>query len=409
MKLNIANPTTGAQQIVEMDDERKLRVFYEKRMSQEIEGDNLGEEYKGYVFKITGGNDKQGFPMMQGILQAGRVRLLLDKNSNCYRPRRRGERKRKSIRGCIVGPDLAVLNLVILKKGEAPLPGLTDKVIPRRLGPKRASNIRKLFNLSKKDDVRKYVVRRELPPKEKDGKTIKRTKAPKIQRLVTPLTLQRKRHRLALKRRRAAKSKAEAAEYARILALRNKEKRNAIISRKRSSMRSSVRLSVKISQKDSIKEEPKKAVAKAKAAGKKGTSAKKTATKKVAGGKSAAKKTSASAKGAKKTVAKPTSKKTAGGKEVAKAKAASKDGKKTGAKKTEASKKSTAPAKKTDTKAAPKKTAPSSSPATKITARKQTAPPAPKKTETPKKTAAPKKATPTKQATSAPKKTPAKK
>lgn len=50
--------------------------------------------------------------------------------------------------------------------GEKDIPGLTDTTIPRRLGPKRASKIRKLFNLSKEDDVRQYVVRRPLPPKE---------------------------------------------------------------------------------------------------------------------------------------------------------------------------------------------------------------------------------------------------
>lgn len=37
--------------------------------------------------------------------------------------------------------------------------------MPRRLGPKRANNIRKLFNLTKQDDVRKYVIRREVASK----------------------------------------------------------------------------------------------------------------------------------------------------------------------------------------------------------------------------------------------------
>ena len=50
--------------------------------------------------------------------------------------------------------------------GEQEIAGLTNKTIPRRLGPKRASKIRKLFNLSKEDDVRQYVVRRPLPAKE---------------------------------------------------------------------------------------------------------------------------------------------------------------------------------------------------------------------------------------------------
>ena len=56
------------------------RHFYDRRMGQEIDGEVLGDEYKGYIFKITGGNDKQGFPMKQGVLVNGRVRLLLKKS-----------------------------------------------------------------------------------------------------------------------------------------------------------------------------------------------------------------------------------------------------------------------------------------------------------------------------------------
>merc|ERR1711976_513637 len=125
--------------------------------------------------------------MKQGVLRNNRTKLLLSEGHSCYRPRRDGERKRKSVRGCIVGPDLSVLCLVVVKKGPAEIPGLTDVVIPKRLGPKRASKIRRLFNLSKDDDVRKFVIRREVV---KEGKKT-RTKAPKTQRLVTPVTRQR--------------------------------------------------------------------------------------------------------------------------------------------------------------------------------------------------------------------------
>jgi len=72
---------------------------------------------QGYVVRISGGNDKQGFPMKQGVLTTGRVRLLLSAGHSCYRPRRDGERRRKSVRGCIVDANLSVLNLVIIKKG----------------------------------------------------------------------------------------------------------------------------------------------------------------------------------------------------------------------------------------------------------------------------------------------------
>mmetsp|Transcript_48389 Transcript_48389/g.96902 ORF Transcript_48389/g.96902 Transcript_48389/m.96902 type:complete len:242 (+) Transcript_48389:53-778(+) len=219
MKFNISNPASGAQKVLEVDDERKLREFYDKRMNQEVVGDVLGDEFKGYIFKISGGNDKQGFPMKQGVMTTKRVRLLLRKGSSCYRQRRKGERKRKSVRGCIVSADIQVLNLVIVKKGEGELPGLTDVNVPRRLGPKRATRIRKLFALDKGDNLDQYRLKREI---ERPGKkpTIK---AGKIQRLVTPERLQRKRALKANKRDRGEEDKKQKAAYVKLKALRVKQ------------------------------------------------------------------------------------------------------------------------------------------------------------------------------------------
>jgi len=257
MKLNISYPATGCQKVIEIEDEAKLRPFFDKRISHEVEGEVLGDDFKGYIFKISGGNDKQGFPMLQGVLTATRVRLLFTKGMNCYRPRKRGERKRKSVRGCVVSSELSVLNLVVVKKGPAEIPGLTDTVKPRRLGPKRASRIRKLFNLTDKDDVRQYVIRRQVVAKVKEVKEgdeegekkekaapakVKKPyqKAPKIQRLVTPQRLQRKRHRASIKKQRWTKSRTEAEEYNKLLAQRMKEKRQVReqkIAKKRSESR----------------------------------------------------------------------------------------------------------------------------------------------------------------------------
>jgi len=224
MKFNIANPATGHQKLIDLDDEKRFRIFYDKKISQEVPGDSLGDEWKGYVFRITGGNDKQGFPMKQGVLLPYRVKLLLADGHSCYRPRRTGERKRKSVRGCIVGPDIAVLSLVIVKQGESDVPGLTDSVLPKRLGPKRATKIRRFFNLSKEDDVRKYVVRREVRST-KNPVAKPYTKAPKIQRLVTPIRLQRRRHLRSLKRRRIEHQKEQKAEYDSLIAKRVAEKK----------------------------------------------------------------------------------------------------------------------------------------------------------------------------------------
>ncbi|KAG0686823.1 40S ribosomal protein S6 [Pichia californica] len=220
MKLNIAYPPNGTQKCIDVDDEQKLRVFYEKRMGQEVEGDSVGDEFKGYVFKITGGNDKQGFPMKQGVMIPNRVKLLLAKGHSCYRQRRTGERKRKSVRGCIVGNDLSVLALTVVKTGEQEIEGLTDAQVPKRLGPKRANNIRKFFGLTKEDDVTQFVIRREIVKGEKTY-----TKAPKVQRLVTPQRLQRKRAVKAQKIKNAQAQREAAAEYAQLLAQRLHERK----------------------------------------------------------------------------------------------------------------------------------------------------------------------------------------
>merc|ERR550525_2334010 len=98
-----------------------------------------------------------------------------------------------------------------LKKGPEEIEGLTDDNKPRRLGPKRASNIRKLFNLEKKDNVCQFVVRRETGKEGPKGQ--KKKKAPKIQRLVTSRTLQRKRYKRSQIRNRMINSQKMAADY----------------------------------------------------------------------------------------------------------------------------------------------------------------------------------------------------
>lgn len=61
-------------------------------MDAEVATDALGEEWEGYVGRISGGNDKQGFPIKHGGMTHGQVRPLRKKQS-CYRPKENGERK----------------------------------------------------------------------------------------------------------------------------------------------------------------------------------------------------------------------------------------------------------------------------------------------------------------------------
>ncbi|CAF1684875.1 unnamed protein product, partial [Didymodactylos carnosus] len=66
-----------------------------------------------------------------------------------------------------------------------------------------------------------------------------RQKAPKIQRLITPRRLQRKRHLLSMKKRRAEKQRVLQNEYAKLVQQYMKEKRER--KRSESKRRSSTR------------------------------------------------------------------------------------------------------------------------------------------------------------------------
>merc|ERR1712159_496480 len=201
----------------------------DRRMGSEFEGETLGDEFKGYIFKITGGCDNDGFAMKQGILIKGRVRLVLEPDSIGFICRKDGAHRRKAVRGCIVGTDISVLSLAIVKKGDAEIEGLTDSTVPRRLGPKRANKIRRMFmlpkhsdNLNKKTkesvtvdkfDVCRYVVKRTS--KEVGDK--KYYKAPKIQRLITSERIRRKRIYRAGRVDKAKKSQKKFEEYVKAL------------------------------------------------------------------------------------------------------------------------------------------------------------------------------------------------
>ncbi|KAJ7700547.1 40s ribosomal protein s6-b [Mycena olivaceomarginata] len=173
-------------------DQHRYPVFYDKKITQEVPTDTLVSEWAGYILRITGGNDEQGFPMKQGVLLPYRVKLLLSDSHSCYRPRRTGKRKRKFVR-------VHLLSVVLVKQDEGEIVGLTDDVLPKRM------NKIQCFNLSK-EDVGKYVVRREFAGKEVRSPPRSSARSP-------PIRLQRPRHLKSLVCRRSEHQKEQKAEF----------------------------------------------------------------------------------------------------------------------------------------------------------------------------------------------------
>ncbi|KAI5185253.1 small subunit ribosomal protein S6e [Nematocida homosporus] len=209
MKLSIANPARTTQTVVEVENHVEA-VLYEKQIGDIIEAEFIGPEWKGFLLKITGGADKQGFPMKPGVQKQERVRLLLKKGDVGFRCNRDGLRRRKTVRGCIVSKEIRVLNLAVLKEGEHVFEGFNDRVTPLPKGPKRATKIRKLFNLSNDvTDLEPYVIGHEKTLKNGETVIVK----PKIQRLVTEKKKERWARRITERIARQTKSRQKKIAY----------------------------------------------------------------------------------------------------------------------------------------------------------------------------------------------------
>jgi len=111
-KINISDPETGKTKPVELEPPR-FRPFIGLRIGDTIDGSVVG--MPGYVLKITGGTDKDGFPMRPDVHGGVKVRLLLSGPPG-FRPRRKGERRRKTVRGNVITEDIIQVNCILLRK-----------------------------------------------------------------------------------------------------------------------------------------------------------------------------------------------------------------------------------------------------------------------------------------------------
>ena len=103
-----------------------MNELIDKKIGNEIDGSIISDLFNGYIFKITGGYDDDGFAMKNGILTQGRKKILLQKGSKNFRYKngyhRTGIRKRKLVRGSIVSHSIKVLSLKIVKAGTNQIP-----------------------------------------------------------------------------------------------------------------------------------------------------------------------------------------------------------------------------------------------------------------------------------------------
>lgn len=113
-----------AFKLVISEGEKSHQVEVEAAESKKLNGLTIGEEFDasvvglaGYKLKITGGSDKNGFPMKKDVDGSRRIKSLLAGGIG-FNPKRDGQRRRKTVRGNTVSDDIVQINTVVTQKGE---------------------------------------------------------------------------------------------------------------------------------------------------------------------------------------------------------------------------------------------------------------------------------------------------
>ncbi len=113
-----------AFKLVISEGENSHQLEVEATESKKLIGLKIGDNFdaslvglKGYTLKITGGSDKNGFPMKKDVEGPRRIKSLLSGGIG-FNPKRDGQRRRKTVRGNTISDDIVQINAIVDQKGE---------------------------------------------------------------------------------------------------------------------------------------------------------------------------------------------------------------------------------------------------------------------------------------------------
>ena len=156
-KIILSDPETGKSKVVETEGSRAVPLVG-RRIGEEIDGTAVG--LGGHKLRITGGSDKDGFPMRHDIHGGVKTRVILTTGVG-FHSTRKGERRRKTIRGSTITEEIVQINMKILEKPKKTTKTKVEKTetkeAPKGSTPKQVEAVEKTKNEKKPEKSEKAV------------------------------------------------------------------------------------------------------------------------------------------------------------------------------------------------------------------------------------------------------------
>ena len=133
-KIIISDPETGTSKTVELEETRAIPLIGRK-IGEVVDGSIL--DLPGHKTQITGGSDKDGFPMRPNVHGGVRRQVVLSGGVG-FNPQNEGGRERKTVRGNVITDEIVQVNVKIVEKPKQPKEGKKPKEKRRKRLEKKA-------------------------------------------------------------------------------------------------------------------------------------------------------------------------------------------------------------------------------------------------------------------------------
>ena len=114
-KVIVSDPEAGTSKVVELEEARAA-PFIGRRIGETIDGTVV--DLPAHKVQIRGGSDKDGVPM-SGSVHGGVRRSVVLSGGAGFSPKKKGERRRKTVRGNTITDEIVQINMKIVEKPAA--------------------------------------------------------------------------------------------------------------------------------------------------------------------------------------------------------------------------------------------------------------------------------------------------
>ena len=115
-KVIVSDPEAGTSKVVELEETRAA-PFLGRRLGETLDGSAV--DLPAHTVQILGGSDKDGVPMRGNVHGGIRRRVVLSGGAG-FSPKKKGERRRKTVRGNVITDEIVQINMKIVERPAKP-------------------------------------------------------------------------------------------------------------------------------------------------------------------------------------------------------------------------------------------------------------------------------------------------